>query len=91
MVSSTWTPALFTAVTTFWVALEDAGHDVDAHFEARGHHAGGILHAGLIVENEFLRQQVEDFAVGGQGNGARLVHGLADFVAPDFARTRAEA
>ena len=79
-----------TAVTTFCVALEAERDHVHAHFEARGHHAQRIVHAGLLVENEFLRQQVQNFAVGGQRDGARLVDRLANFVAGNFARTRAE-
>ena len=62
------------------------GHNVHAHFKPRGHHAHRILHARLIVENEFLRQQMQNFAIGGQRHGAGLVHRLADFVAADFPR-----
>ena len=61
-------------------------HDVHTHFEARGHHAGGVLHTRLIVENELLRQQVQDFAISGQRHGACFVHRLADFVAANLAR-----
>ena len=57
------------------------GNHVDAHFEARGHHAQRIVHAGLLVEDEFLRQQVEDLAIGGQRDGAGFVDRLPDFVA----------
>ena len=67
------------------------GHHVDADFQPRRHHAQRIMHAALVVENELLRQQVKDFAVGGQGNGAGLVYGQANFLAPDFARARTEA
>ena len=67
------------------------GHHVDAHFEARGHHAERIVDAGLIVENEFLRQQMENLAIGGQRDGAGAIDGLLDLVASDFARTRAQA
>ncbi len=51
----------------------------------------GIMHAALIVQNEFLRQQVENFAICGQGNGPRLIHCGADFVAGNFAGPRAKA
>src|ERR1039457_3916913 len=50
-----------------------------------------ILHARLIVENELLRQQMEDFAIGGQGHGASLVYGLTDFVPANLPRPRAES
>ena len=58
--------------------LQGAGRDRDhvhAHFEPGGHHAQRIIHPGLIVENELLRQQVQNFAIVGQRNGAGLVHG----------------
>ena len=48
------------------------------------------MHAVLIVENKFLRQQVQYFAVGREGNGAGFVHGLADFIAANLARPVAE-
>ena len=62
-----------------------------ADFEARGHHAERIVHAGLLVENEFLWKQMQDFAVGRQGKGAGFVDGLANFFACDFTRTRPNA
>src|SRR5260370_2897921 len=34
---------------------------------------------------------MEDFAIAGQGHRARLVHGLANFLAGDLARSGAEA
>ncbi len=40
-------------------------HNVHAHFEPRSHHASRILHPRLIVKNEFLRQQVQNFAIAG--------------------------
>jgi len=64
---------------------------VHAHFEARGHHAGGILHAGLIVENKLLRQQMQDFAIPRQRHGASLVHRLANFLASNLPRPRAKS
>ena len=66
------------------------GHHVDADFQAGGHHAQRIVHARLLVENEFLRQQMENFPVGGQGNGARFVDRHADFFAGDLARAISE-
>ena len=66
-------------------------HNVHAHFEARGHHASGILHAGLIVENELLRQQMQNFAIPRQRHGASFVHRLANFLASNLARPRAKS
>ena len=46
--------------------LQGAGRDrnhVHAHFEPGGHHAQRIIYPGLIVENEFLRQQMQNFAI----------------------------
>ena len=42
------------------------GHHVHADFEPRGHHAQRIVHSGLIVEDEFLGQQMENLAIGGK-------------------------
>src|SRR5215469_11406154 len=58
---------------------------VHTDFEASGDHAQRIVHAGLIIENELLREQVEDLSVGGQLNVASFFDRLADFVASDFA------
>jgi len=63
---------------------------VHPHFEARRHHAERIVHAGLLVEDEFLGQQVEDFAICRQLYGSRFLDGLADFVAGNLAWTRAK-
>jgi hypothetical protein len=63
---------------------------VDTDFQTRGHHAEWIVYAGLLVENEFLRQQVKDLAIGGQRDGASAVDGLLDLVASDFARASAK-
>src|SRR5215469_13639226 len=67
------------------------GDHVDAYFESRGHHAEGIMHPGLVVEDEFLGQQVQYFAIGGERDGAGLVDGEADFLAGNFPRAGSEA
>ena len=62
-----------------------------ANFQAGRHHAQRIVHSGLIVENKFLGQQMQDLAIVGQRNGAGPVDRLLDFVSSDFPRTRAQA
>ncbi len=64
------------------------GNHVDADFEAHGHHAQRIMHAALLVENEFLRQQVENFAVGGQAEWRGLCRRQDEFRRAQF-RARA--
>ena len=69
-----------------------SGRDhVHADFQTRGHHAQRVTHTALLVENELLWQQMQDFAVGRQGNRASLLHCHADFVASNFAGAGAEA
>jgi hypothetical protein len=63
---------------------------VYADFQTRRHHAERIVHTGLLVEDEFLRQQVENFAICRQLHGSGFLDGLADFVASNLAGTRAE-
>ncbi len=48
----------------------------DATLRAAGYIAmsGQIVDASLIIENEFLRQQMQDFAVVGKRDSAGLVH-----------------
>ena len=62
-----------------------------ADFEAHGHHAQRIMHAALLVKNEFLGQQVQNFTVCGQRDGAGFIDGKPDFIARNFARTCAKA
>ena len=66
------------------------GDHVNAHFQAGGHHAQRIVHASLRVEDELLREQVQDFAIGGQRDRTRLVHGLPDLLACDLAGASTE-
>ena len=40
-------------------------NQMDSHLKARRHHAQRIVHAGLIVQNEFLGKQVQHFTTGG--------------------------
>ena len=74
--------------------LQGAGGNRDhvhPHFEPGRHHAQRIVDAGLVVENEFLRQQMQNFAIVGKRNGAGLVHRGTQFFAANFARPGAEA
>ena len=65
-------------------------HHVNPHLEPRRHHSQGIVYARLIVEDEFLRQQMQNFAVGGQGNRARLIHRQLDLIASNLTRPCAQ-
>src|SRR5438067_12446362 len=40
-----------------------ASHKMQVDFQPAAHHAGWITHAGLIVEDELLRQQMKNLAV----------------------------
>src|SRR5207249_582585 len=55
-----------------------AGHDVDARLEAHAGHADRLADAVLVVDDELLRQDVEDLLVGGEGDGTRGVHDPLD-------------
>ena len=68
-----------------------AGGDVQVDFQPIADHPHGVMNAGLLVEDELLGQQVEDFAIGRQGDGAGAIDGGADIVFGDFAQAGAEA
>ncbi len=67
------------------------GGDVEIDFEAIADHADGVVDAGLLVEDELLREEMDDLAVGRQRDGAGAIDGGADFFAGDLAHARAEA
>ena len=48
------------------------------------------MDAGLVVENELLRQQMQRLAIFGQRNAARFLDRLAHVFAADLAGARAE-
>ena len=48
------------------------------------------MHSGLAIQNEFLRQQVQRFAVLGKRNATGLFDRLANIFAADLAGARAE-
>src|SRR5262249_37156704 len=54
------------------------GHNMSIHFQAVRNHANRVLYAALIVDNEFLRQQVEGLPVSRQRYGAGSFNGLPD-------------
>ena len=67
------------------------GDDVNVDFEALADHADGVANAVLRVDQKFLRQHVQHFAVFGQRDVARGVDGAANVVALDVARASAQA
>src|SRR5262249_34702192 len=56
------------------------------HFQATCHHAHRILNAALLIDDEFLRQQMQGLAIIRKGYGSRTLHRLSEFVAEDLTR-----
>ena len=48
---------------------DGAGDDVRLGFQADAHHADGVLDAALLVDDELLRDDVQDLAVHGDHDG----------------------
>ena len=67
-----------------------AGGDVQVDFEAGADHAHGVEDAGLIVDDELARQQVQDFAIGRTLHGAGALDGGLHVFAGDFAHAAAQ-
>ncbi len=67
-----------------------AGGDVQIHFKPLAHHAHRIEDAGLVVEDELARQQVQNLAIGGALDGARAIHGGAHIFARNLAHAPAQ-
>ena len=88
--SVTSRPARLAQVTVLCKRAAGAGGDVQIDFEPRADHADGIEDAGLIVDDELARQQVQDLAVGRTLDGARTLHGGAHIFARDLAHAAAE-
>ena len=63
---------------------------MQVHFKPRAHHAHGIEDAGLIVENELPRQQVQNLAVRRALDGPRTFHGGAHVFAGNLAHAAAQ-
>ncbi len=75
-------------------ALRDAagaGGEMQVHLELVADHADGVVDAGLLVEDELLRQEMEDLAVGRESDGAGAVDAGANLFAGDLAHAVAEA
>ena len=54
----------------FWAEVDGAlGDDVDPHFQAHAGHAQRIGDAALVVDDEFLGQDVDDFPIERNGHG----------------------
>src|SRR5262249_61911395 len=67
----------FAALDQVLSRADRAGDDVDPGLEPHPGHADRLLHAALIVDDELLRQDVQDLAVDGEGHCAgRLVHAV---------------
>ena len=62
-----------------------AGDDVDVHFEPRAGHADRRADAVLLVDDEVLRQHVQDLAAGRQRHGLGRVDRAAHVLAGDLA------
>ncbi len=60
-------------------------HDVDVHFEPRTGHPHRRANAVLVIDDEVLRQHVENLAPGRKGHGLGGVDGAPHVVAGDFA------
>ena len=67
-----------------------AGGDVQIHFQPRADHADGIEDAGLLVEDELARQQVQNLAIGRALDGAGALDGGAHIFAGDLAHAVAQ-
>ena len=66
------------------------GGDVQVDFEARADHAHRIEDAGLIVDDELAREQVENFAIRRALDGAGALHGGAHVFARNLAHAAAQ-
>ena len=62
-----------------------AGDDVDVHLEARAGHADRRADAVLLVDDEVLRQHVQDLAAGRQRHGLRRIDRAPHVLARDLA------
>ena len=62
-----------------------AGHQMDHHLQAGAEHAERIVDPALLVDDELLRDGVQDLAVGRQGGRLRRVEHALDVLAGDLA------
>ena len=66
------------------------GYEMDVGFEALADHADGVANAVLSIDHEFVRKDVEDFAVFRKRDVAGGIDGAANIVALDVASTVAK-
>src|SRR5258708_20155334 len=59
---------------------------MDVYFEALAEHADGVANAALRIDNEFMRKDVQDFAIFRKRDVARGVDGAAHVFALDVSR-----
>src|SRR5580698_3136282 len=64
---------------------------MQVHFQPITHHAYWIVNPRLLIENELLRQQMDDLAIRRQRYGARAINGGANILTRDLAQTRSQA
>ena len=65
--------------------VERAGNDMHARFEAHAGHADGLLDAFLVVDDVFLRQHMQHFLVGRNGQRSSRIDHPVDVVRGDLA------
>ena len=64
--------------------------DMHVYFQLLSDHSDGIADVVLVIDQKILREHVQDFAIVGQGDGARGVHGTAHVLFLDIARASAQ-
>ena len=79
-----------TAVTIVWVAVSRTGHNVHVDFEPRSGNPDGIGDSGLVIHGKFLRDDMDDLALGRQRDGARGFDDALHILAGDFTRPRGD-
>ena len=67
-----------------------SGDDVHVGFQAPRHHSDGVANVILRINEKFLRQHMQDFAILRQTHVLRRFDGAAHIVAMNFARALAQ-
>ena len=62
--------------------------DVNVHFESGSHHSQRIADSILVIDGEFLRQDVDDFPVRRKRDRSSSLDNAAHIVAVNFPRAR---
>ena len=76
---------LFDAAVDVFRRAHEPGDDVDVRLQTDAAHPDGIGHAVLSVHDELLREYVQDFAVGGHRDVARVLQQTLHIAARDLA------